>query len=94
MAITLREQRTETKKDMGQHCKHIDCEGVVADNGTVSMNTCLSDCTIINSNLYNCTETAPDNCSNVIEVVCGESFNNNQQISFKTMLIAVVELSF
>ncbi|XP_060725794.1 T-cell differentiation antigen CD6-like isoform X1 [Tachysurus vachellii] len=70
VSVTLTQQSNETKKDMAQFCKDLDCGGIFAENGTASMNTCLSDCTIINSNLYNCTDAAPDNCSNVVEVVC------------------------
>lgn len=91
MAVTLRQQSNETKKDMAQHCKDLGCRGDFADNSTVSMNTCLSDCSIRNSTLNNCTEAAPDHCSNVTEVACGE-FSNNEQISIRAMLIAVTEL--
>ncbi|XP_026770059.3 T-cell differentiation antigen CD6-like isoform X2 [Pangasianodon hypophthalmus] len=70
VAVTLIQQSTEPKKGMAQLCKDPECERIFAENGTASTNTCLSDCTIINPNLYNCTEAASDNCSDVIEVVC------------------------
>lgn len=74
VTVMLRQQSNETKKNMVQHCN--DFGSIFAENGTVPMNTCLSDCTIINSNLYICAKAEPDNCSNVIKVICGESSNS------------------
>ncbi|XP_058256785.1 T-cell differentiation antigen CD6-like isoform X2 [Hemibagrus wyckioides] len=70
VTLTLTRQSNEAKKDMAQLCEDLGCGGVFAENGTASVNTCLSDCTIENSNLYNCTEDAADNCSNMVEVAC------------------------
>ncbi|TTA40577.1 T-cell differentiation antigen CD6 [Bagarius yarrelli] len=69
VAVTLSQQSNGTKKDMSRLCRDLDC-GLFAENVSSSMNICLSDCTIINSNLYNCKEAAPDNCSNVVKVIC------------------------
>ncbi|KAI5106460.1 antigen WC1.1-like, partial [Silurus meridionalis] len=65
-----REQRDDTRKDMAQLCNDLGCEEIFAENATVSINTCQSNCTIINSSLYNCAKAAPENCSSVIEIVC------------------------
>ncbi|KAF5905701.1 T-cell differentiation antigen CD6-like isoform X2 [Clarias magur] len=70
--VILTLQSKETKKNMAQLCNGIGCGGDFAKNGTAFRNTCLSNCTIINSNLYNCTETEPGSCSSVTQLVCAK----------------------
>ncbi|KAI5606560.1 antigen WC1.1-like [Silurus asotus] len=55
---------------MAQLCNDLGCEEIFAENATGSMNTCQSDCTIINSSLYNCAKAVSENCSSLIEIVC------------------------
>ncbi|KAM9488399.1 uncharacterized protein Hap1MRO34_005344 isoform 1-T1 [Clarias gariepinus] len=70
--VTLTPRSNETKKDMSQLCSGLGCRGDFAANGTAFRNICLSDCTKINSSLYNCTDTAPGSCSNVTQLVCAD----------------------
>lgn len=72
--VTLDLLDAREQKDLAnQTCQNLGCGQVHAMNATPSSGVCLADCILKESKLHNCTTAAKDDCTDAIEVVCGES---------------------